>query len=102
MTLNTWTTDQCCHRAEVQLRTYQKREFDRIDAARISCRFRDAPSNGDDPFATLKGLISDMIARLEEKASEDLNSLVSRSWPEVMNIHPFDAESSTPSTTGFF
>ena len=28
-------------------------------------------SNGDDPFAKVKGLISDMIARLEEKASED-------------------------------
>ena len=58
-------------------------------------------SNGDDPFAKFKGLISDMITRLEEKASEDLYlmtsmiSLVSRSWPEVMNIHPFDAESNT-------
>ena len=28
-------------------------------------------SNGDDPFAKVKGLISDMIARLEEKASAD-------------------------------
>ena len=28
-------------------------------------------SNDDDPFAKIKGLISDMIARLEEKASED-------------------------------
>ena len=50
-----------------------------------------------------------MIARLEEKASEDLNSLVSRIWPEVMNIHPFDAQSNTinyremlnPCKTGF-
>ena len=58
-------------------------------------------SIGDDPFAKVKGLISDMITRLEEKASKDLYlmtstiSLVSRSWPEVMNIHPFDAESNT-------
>ena len=28
-------------------------------------------SNDDDPFADVKGLISDMIARLEEKASAD-------------------------------
>ena len=28
-------------------------------------------SNGDDPFAKVKGLISDMIKRLEEKASAD-------------------------------
>ena len=28
-------------------------------------------SNDDDPFAEVKGLISDMIARLEEKASAD-------------------------------
>ena len=58
-------------------------------------------SNDDDPFAKVKGLISDMITRLEEKASEDLYlmtsmiPLVSRSWPEVMNIPPFDAVSNT-------
>ena len=46
-------------------------------------------------------MISDMITRLEEKASEDLYLMtstilpVSRSWLEVMNIPPFDAESNT-------
>ena len=60
-------------------------------------------SNGNDPFAKVKGSISDMITRLEEKASEDLYlmtsmiSLVSRSWPEVMNIYSFDAENNTVS-----
>ena len=30
-------------------------------------------SNDDDPFVEVKGLISDMIARLEDKASADAN-----------------------------
>ena len=70
-------------------------------ASRVVSTMHAETSNGDDPFAKVKGLISDMITRLEEKASEDLYlmtsmiSLVSRSWPEVMNIHPFDAESNT-------
>ena len=68
-------------------------------ASRVVSTIHAETSNGDDPFAKVKGLISDMITRLEEKASEDLYlmtsmiSLVSRSWLEVMNIHPFDAES---------
>ena len=75
-------------------------------------------SNGDDPFAKVKGLISDTIARLEEKASADdahnanhktfeakqinlrafdpklVVYLSSHSWLEVMNI-PFDLASNT-------
>ena len=68
----------------------------RVDSAMLS-----ETSDGDDPFAKVKGLISDMITRLEEKASEDLYLMtsmippVSPSWPEVMNISPFDAESNT-------
>ena len=70
-------------------------------ASRVVSTMHAETSNGDDPFAKVNGLISNMITRLEEKASEDLYlmtsmiSLVSRSWPEVMNIHPFDAESNT-------
>ena len=84
-------------------------------ASRVVSTMHAETSNGDDPFAKVKGLISDMITRLEEKASEDLYlmtsmiSLVSRSWPEVMNIHSFDPESNTinymemlnPCKTGF-
>ena len=70
-------------------------------ASRVDFAMHAETSNGDDPFAKVKGLISDMITRLEEKASEDLYLMtsmippVSRSWPEVMNIPPFDAESNT-------
>ena len=108
-------------------------------ASRVDFAMHAETSNGDDPFAKVKGLISDMIARLEEKASQDAThkafaathifnsmhseiemmrymtmsqhkdlylttsmiSFVTHSWPEVMNIPPFDAESkATPSTTG--
>ena len=41
-------------------------------ASRVDSAMHAETSNGDDPFAEVKGLISDMIARLEEKASEDL------------------------------
>ena len=40
-------------------------------ASRVDSAMHAETSNGDDPFAKVKGLISDMIARLEEKASED-------------------------------
>ena len=40
-------------------------------ASRVDFAMHAETSNGDDPFAKVKGLISDMIARLEEKASED-------------------------------
>jgi len=40
-------------------------------ASRVASAMHAETSNGDDPFAKVKGLISDMIARLEEKASAD-------------------------------
>ena len=40
-------------------------------ASRVVSAMHAETSNGDDPFAKVKGLISDMIARLEEKASAD-------------------------------
>ena len=40
-------------------------------ASRIDFAMHDEISNGDDPFAKVKGLISDMITRSEEKASAD-------------------------------
>ena len=40
-------------------------------ASRLASAMYAETSYGDDPFAKVKGLISDMIARLEEKASED-------------------------------
>ena len=40
-------------------------------ASRIDSAMHDEISNGDDPFAKFKGLISDMITRSEEKASAD-------------------------------
>jgi chromosome segregation ATPase len=40
-------------------------------ASRVASAMHAEVSNGDDPFAKVKGLISDMIARLEEKASAD-------------------------------
>ena len=70
-------------------------------ASRVDFAMHAETSDGDDPFAKVKGLISDMIMRLEEKACEDLYLMtsmippVSRSWPEVMNIPPSDAESNT-------
>ena len=70
-------------------------------ASRVDSAMHTETSNGDDPFAKVKGLITDMIARLEEKASEDLFlmtsmiPLVSRSWPEVMNIYPLDPVSNS-------
>ena len=61
-------------------------------------------SNGHDPFAEVKGLISDMIARLEEKASEDLYLMIS-----MISLVSRNAESNTnhyremlnPCKTGF-
>ena len=102
-------------------------------ASRVDPAIHAETSNGDDPFAKVKGLISDMIARLEEKASEDAThkafeathifnsvyseiemmrymtmsqhkdlylttsmiSFVTRSWPEVRSIYPFDPASNT-------
>ena len=70
-------------------------------ASRVVPTMHAETSDGDDSFAKVKGLISDMITRLEKKASEDLYlmtsmiPLVSRSWPEVMNIYPLDAVSNT-------
>ena len=40
-------------------------------ASRVASAMHAETSNGDDLFAKVKGLISDMIARLEEKASAD-------------------------------
>ena len=40
-------------------------------ASRVDSAMHAETSNGDDPFAKVNGSISDMIARLEEKASED-------------------------------
>ena len=40
-------------------------------ASRVDFAIHAGTSNGDDPFAKVKGLISDMIKRLEEKASAD-------------------------------
>ena len=40
-------------------------------ASRVDSAMHAETSNGDDPFAKVKGLISDMIKRLEEKASAD-------------------------------
>ena len=40
-------------------------------ASRVDSAMHGEISNDDDPFAKVKGLISDMIARLEEKASAD-------------------------------
>ena len=70
-------------------------------ASRVDSAMHAEISNGDDPFAKVEDVISDMITRLEEKASEDLYlmtsmiPLVSRSWPEVMNIYPLDPVSNT-------
>ena len=52
-------------------------------------------SNGDDPFAEVKGLISDMIARLEEKASEDLYLMIS-----MISLVSRNAESNTNQLQG--
>ena len=46
-------------------------------ASRVDSAMHAETSYSDDPFAEVKGLISDMIARLEEKASEDLTSMIS-------------------------
>ena len=42
-------------------------------ASRVDFAIHAETSNGDDPFAKVKGLISDMIKRLEEKAPADAN-----------------------------
>ena len=43
-------------------------------ASRVDSAMHDEVSNGDDYFAKVKGLISDMIKRLEEKASADAST----------------------------
>ena len=40
-------------------------------ASRVASAMHAESSNGDDPFAKVKGLISEMISRLEDKASAD-------------------------------
>ena len=45
--------------------------------SRIDFAMHAETSNGDDPFAKVEGVISDMITRLEEKASEDLYLMTS-------------------------
>merc|ERR1719316_1927788 len=40
-------------------------------ASRIAVVVRDGSRNGDDPFAKVKGLISDMIVKLEKEASAE-------------------------------
>jgi len=40
-------------------------------ASRMSAAMKSSARNGDDPFAKIKGLISDMISRLESEADED-------------------------------
>ena len=40
-------------------------------ASRVDSAMHDEISNDDDPLAKVKGLISDMITRSEEKASAD-------------------------------
>merc|ERR1712032_1448031 len=40
-------------------------------ASRIAAVAKYGTSSGDDPFAKIKGLISDMIAKLEKEAEED-------------------------------
>ena len=72
--LNTRTTGQGCHRAEVWQVFLPKSEHS-IElvqlASHVVFAMHAETSNDDDPFAKVKGLISDMIARLEEKASAD-------------------------------
>ena len=46
-------------------------------ASRVDFAMHAETSDGDDPFAKVEGLISDMITRLEEKASEDLYLMTS-------------------------
>ena len=73
-------------------------------AYRVDSAMHAETSNGDDPFAKVKGLISDMIARLEEKASEDLYLMTS-----MISLVSRNAESNTinyremlnPCKTGF-
>ena len=94
-------------------------------ASRVDSAIHADISNGDDSFAKVKGLISDMIKRLEEKTPADANHkafetkhmfnsmrymisfgsctmksnlvvyFVSCRWPEVMNIHPCVTPSAT-------
>ena len=78
-------------------------------ASRLDSAMHDEISNDDDPFAKVKGLISDMITRSQEKASADDTQQInlrafdpklvvyfsSHSWSEVMNIYPFSHASNT-------
>ena len=41
-------------------------------ASRVTSAMHAESSNGDDPFAKVKSLISEMIARMEEEASADV------------------------------
>ena len=51
-------------------------------ASRIDSAMHDEISNDYDPLAKVKGLISDMITRLEEKASvDDTHNAIQRSKP---------------------
>ena len=54
--------------------------------SRIDFAMHPETSNGDDPFAKVKGLISDMITRLEEKASEDLYLMTSMISPRITQL----------------
>ena len=54
--------------------------------SRIDFEMHAETSNGDDPFAKVKGLISDMITRLEEKASEDLYLMTSMISPRITQL----------------
>ena len=64
-------------------------------ASRVDSAMHAETSNGDDPFAEVKGLISDMIARLEEKASEDLYLMIS-----MISLVSRNAESNTNQLQG--
>ena len=73
-------------------------------ASRVDFAMHAETSNCDDLFAKVKGLFSDMIARLEEKASEDLYLMTS-----MISLVSRNAESNTinyremlnPCKTGF-
>ena len=55
-------------------------------ASRVDFAMHAETSDGDDPFAKVKGLISDMITRLEEKASEDLYLMTSMIPPRITQL----------------
>ena len=61
-------------------------------ASRIDSAMHDEISNDDDPFAKVKGLISDMITRSEEKASADdtHNAIHKASEAKQISLRAFD------------